>query len=111
ESAYLIANLNCLPLDFVARQKVGGLHLVHSIMKQLPILPPGYYTDVNLDFVVPRVLQLTYTADDMAPFAKDAGYEGPPFKWDVKRRAIVRAELDSYYAYLYGLTRRELEYI
>lgn len=47
----------------------------------------------------------------MRPFAKDLGYDGPPFGWDPERRALLRAELDAYYAYLYGLTRRELEYI
>jgi len=35
----------------------------------------------------------------------------PPFKWDENRRAILRAELDAYYAKLYGLTRDELRYI
>ena len=35
----------------------------------------------------------------------------PPFKWDETRRAILRAELDAYYAKLYGLTRDELRYI
>jgi hypothetical protein len=34
-----------------------------------------------------------------------------PFKWDEDRRAILRAELDAYYAKLYGLTRDELCYI
>jgi hypothetical protein len=35
----------------------------------------------------------------------------PPFKWDEDRRAVLRAELDAYYAKLYGLTRDELRYI
>lgn len=35
----------------------------------------------------------------------------PPFKWDEDRRARIRAELDAYYALLYGLTRDELRYI
>lgn len=35
----------------------------------------------------------------------------PPFKWDEDRRAILRAELDAYYAKLYGLTEEELRYI
>jgi hypothetical protein len=35
----------------------------------------------------------------------------PPFIWDEQRRAILRAELDAYYAKLYGLTRDELRYI
>ncbi|HOW24509.1 MAG TPA: N-6 DNA methylase [Bacteroidales bacterium] len=35
----------------------------------------------------------------------------PPFKWDEDRRAQLKAELDAYYAKLYGLTRDELRYI
>jgi hypothetical protein len=35
----------------------------------------------------------------------------PPFKWDESRRALLRAELDSYYAALYGLKRKQLRYI
>jgi len=34
-----------------------------------------------------------------------------PFRWDPERRALLRAELDAYYAKLYGLTRDELRYI
>jgi hypothetical protein len=35
----------------------------------------------------------------------------PPFPWNPERRAQLRAELDAYYARLYGLTRDELRYI
>jgi hypothetical protein len=35
----------------------------------------------------------------------------PPFKWDDDRRAVLRAELDAYYARLYGLNRKQLRYI
>lgn len=35
----------------------------------------------------------------------------PPFRWDEERRAHLRAELDAYYARLYGLTRDELRYV
>jgi very-short-patch-repair endonuclease len=34
-----------------------------------------------------------------------------PFRWDEDRRAVLRAELDAYYARLYGLTRKQLRYI
>jgi len=37
--------------------------------------------------------------------------ERKPFCWDEVRRAQIRAELDTYYARLYGLTRDELRYI
>lgn len=35
----------------------------------------------------------------------------PPFKWDEKRRAVLKAELDAIYAKLYRLTTEELRYI
>jgi len=54
---------------------------------------------------------LVYTAWDMKPFAENLGYDGPPFQWDEDRRALLRAELDAYYARLYGLTRKQLRYI
>lgn len=42
---------------------------------------------------------------------KNGGIPFPPFKWDEERRAHLRAELDAYYALLYGLERDELRYI
>jgi hypothetical protein len=47
----------------------------------------------------------------MRPFALDLGHDGPPFRWDPDRRALLKAELDAYFAYLYGLSRDELRYI
>jgi hypothetical protein len=106
----LLANLNSIPLDYLARQKVGGTHLRLNTVAQLPILPPRH-SDREVAFINERVLELTYTAEDLQPFAKDLGYDGPPYKWNLDRRARLRAELDAYHAYLYGLTRRELEYV
>ena len=57
------------------------------------------------------MLELTYTSHSLAPFARDLGYEGPPFDWNEDRRALLRAELDAFYARAYGLTRDELRYI
>lgn len=107
----LLGNLDSLAVDFVARNKVGGTHLNYFIYKQLPILPPDRYTAADLDFIVPRVLELTCTARDLADWARDLGHTGAPFAWDPDRRAQLRAELDAYYARLYGLTRDELRYI
>lgn len=47
---------------------------------------------------------------EWAEIAED-GIPLPPFKWDENRRAILRAELDAYYAKLYGLNRKQLRYI
>jgi len=110
-SAALVGNLSALAFDFVARHKVGGTHLNFFIIKQLPVLPPSAYTPTDLDFIVPRVLELTYTAEDLRPWAEDLGYTGDPFPWNPDRRRQLRAELDAWYARLYGLTRDELRYI
>lgn len=117
--AALLGNLCSLTFDFVARHKVGGTHLNYFIYKQLPVLPPDLYTSVDLDYIAPRVLELTYTAHDLKPWADDlAAYDsrpvaerGQPFAWNPERRAQLRAELDTYYARLYGLTRDELRYV
>jgi hypothetical protein len=118
-TAAFLGNLNSLCFDYVARQKVGGTSLKYFTMKQLVGLPPDRYTDADLAFIVPRVLELTYTAHDLAAWGEDlAAYDprpsherGRPFPWDPARRALLRAELDAYYARLYGLTRDELRYI
>ena len=69
------------------------------------------YTEADLAYIVPRVLELTYTAHDLAGWAHDLGHTGPPFAFNPERRAQLRAELDAHYARLYGLTRDELRYI
>lgn len=109
--AALLANLSALSFDFIARHKTGGTHMNYFIYKQLPVLPPEHYTEADLAFIVPRVLELTYTAHDLAGWAQDLGHDGPPFALDLDRRATLRAELDAWYARLYGLTRDELRYI
>ena len=109
--ALLLANLSSLVFDFVARHKTGGTHMNYFIYKQLPVLPPDRYTEADLAYIVPRVLELTYTAHDLAGWAHDLGHNGPPFPFAPERRAQLRAELDAYYARLYGLTRDELRYI
>jgi hypothetical protein len=107
----LLANLCSLVTDYCERQKLGGTNLTFQFLFQLPVLPPSSYAAADLAFIVPRVLELTYTSHSMAPFARDLGYEGPPFKWDEDRRAELRAELDAFYARAYSLTRDELRYI
>jgi hypothetical protein len=107
----LLANLCSLVFDFVARHKVGGTHMNFFIVEQLPVLPPNAYSPADIEFIAPRVLELVYTAYDLRPFAEDMGYHGEPFCWDEVRRAQLRAELDAYYARLYGLSRDELRYI
>jgi len=126
-------------------------------VEQLPILPPDAYGRKEQLFIVPRVMELVYTAWDIKPFADgvwreadeelrdaikaqwddnrretggnswsppdwieaypeietdpDKGIPLAPFNWHQQRRATIRAELDAYFAMLYGLTEEELRYI
>jgi hypothetical protein len=104
----LCANFNALLLDFVARQN-----------EQLPIVPLAQYAAKRFgrksaaEIVREAVLELTYTSQDMAAFARDMGYLNakgkvkPPFRWDEDRRRMHRAKLDAVYFHLYGVTDRD----
>jgi Eco57I restriction-modification methylase len=106
----LLANLSSYVLDYVVRQKSGGTHLKFFIIKQLPVLAPSTFTE-SIDFIRSRVLELTYTAWDMEPWARDLGDDGPPFRWDEERRFLMRAELDAAFFHLYGIDRDDVDYI
>lgn len=110
----LLANLNSIPFDFTTRQKVQGQTLNLFIVEQLPVIPPREYTRAfgnkfAVHIVKEAVLELTYTAHDMAPFARDMGYIDEagevlsPFVWDEERRLHLRAKLDALYFILYGI--------
>jgi hypothetical protein len=73
--AALIANLEGLVFDYVARQKIAGVHMNFFFVQQLPVLPPRAYTPEDLGFIAPRVLELVYTAWDVKPFADDVWRE------------------------------------
>ena len=114
--ACVLANLNSLGFDFVARQKVQATHLTWYIVEQLPVVAPTDY-DRQFGSVTARalvrdhVLRLTYTAHDMAPFAHDLGYDGAPFSWDAEERRHLRTRLDALYFHLYGLSRNDASYV
>jgi hypothetical protein len=106
----LLANLSSFVFDYAARQKVGGTSLKFFTMSQLPCLPKDALLK-HSQFITPRILEATYTADDMVPFARDLGDTGGPFRWDEYRRAIVRAELDALFFHLYSIARDDVDYI
>ncbi len=116
-AALMIASINSMVLDFAARTAVGGTDLTYFIIKQLPMLPPEAFSEnfrkgiTYADIVIPRVLELTYTAEALRDFASDLGYRGPPFAWDEERRHRLRCELDAIFALMYGLDRADLEWI
>ena len=114
--ACVLANLNSYCFDYVTRQKMPGTNLSWFIVEQLPVIAPADYdrsfgATTARDLVRDHVLRLTYTAHDMAPFARDLGYDGEPFIWDEEERRHLRARLDALYFHLYGLSRDAAEYV
>ncbi|WP_058616182.1 Eco57I restriction-modification methylase domain-containing protein [Tepidimonas taiwanensis] len=122
DAALLVANLNSIVFDFLARQKVQGQHLNWYILEQLPVIAPSAYEqtigEVRVaDFIRAEVLALSYTAHDLAPFARDLGYVNPdgsvkpPFVWDPDDRAQRMARLDALFFHLYGLDEADTDYV
>jgi hypothetical protein len=112
----LLANLNSLALDYIARQKVQGTHLNWYIAEQLPVVPDKSYgrnfgAMPARDLVRREVLRLVYTSHDLAPFARDQGYDGAPFAWDEEDRRHRRARLDALFFHLYGLDANDADYV
>ena len=112
----LVANLNAMCVDFVTRQKAQSTHLNWYIVEQLPVVAPEDYnrqfgSTTARELVRDHGLRLTYTSHDMAPFARDLGYDGAPFTWDEEERRHLRGRLDALYFHLYGLSSDDAGYV
>ncbi len=114
-----LANFNTVLFDYIVRRKVHGTNLNWYIVEQLPVVPPDLFEMVRFglktagEIVREAVLELVYTAHDMAPFAHNLGYVDengeakPPFLWNEERRLHLRAKLDAVFFHLYGITDRD----
>ncbi len=114
-----LANFNAILFDYVVRRKVHGTNLNWYIVEQLPVIPLDHYETIHFgpktawEIICDSVLELVYTAHDVATFAHDMGYvneEGKvklPFLWHEERRLRLRAKLDAIFFHLYGITDRD----
>ena len=101
-------NMNSFVYDYLARQKIAGVHFNQFIWKQLPLISLtaanafcSVISSSESKWISSRVLELTYTAWDLETFAQDCGWSGPPFRWDEERRFLLRCELDAAFFHLY----------
>ncbi|MCX7148257.1 MAG: hypothetical protein NTY05_02425 [Rhodocyclales bacterium] len=112
----LVANFNSVVFDYITRQKAKWTHLNWFILEQLPVIAPERFEErigkhKIADFIRDQVLHLSYTAHDLAPFARDLGYEGPPFVWDDGDRRARMVILDALFMHLYGLSEDDAAWI
>ncbi|MGH2396439.1 MAG: Eco57I restriction-modification methylase domain-containing protein, partial [bacterium] len=104
-----LANICGFPLDYAARCKLGGNNLNFYVFDALPAIEAQTYSALAawhrglrvVEWITPRVLELSYTAWDLESFAQDCGWSGPPFRWDEERRFLLRCELDAAFFHLY----------
>ena len=116
DAAHLVANLSSLALDYVAKRKVQGTSMNWYIVEQLPMIAPDGFDRrfgdrTASELVRDHVLRLCYTAHDLAPFARELGYEGEPFPWIPAERRQMRARLDALFLHLYGLDYTDSGYV
>ncbi len=117
--ACLLASLSSFCFDYVTRQKVGGVNMSYFYVRQFPVIPPEYYRNTCFqgdrttidNWILPRALELIYSAWDHRLFASDCKYDGPPFRWDDERRFTLRCELDALFFHLYRISRHDVDYI
>lgn len=96
----MLGCLSSFAFDFVVRNKLGGVNLSFYLVDQFPVLHPNAIHN-SLRSIATRVIELTYNAWDLETFAKECGYDGPPFRWDEERRIEMRCELDALFFNLY----------
>ena len=110
DAAFLVSWFNSFVTDYVFRLKASGAHASFYLLRQLPCPSRGLAfgrcgwgrePQMLIDWLLPRVLELTYTAWDLEAFAADCGWSGPPFRWDEERRFLLRCELDAAFFHLY----------
>jgi hypothetical protein len=105
--------------DYVARQKISGTGMAYFVVKQIACPTPDSFAQASnwqpnctlAEWVIPYVLELSYTSWRLRPYAQEMCDDGPPFRWNPDRRALLRADLDAAMLHVYGLTRVEAEHV
>jgi hypothetical protein len=93
QSPCLQANLSALIPDYRAQHKHSGASLKYHVVTQLPVVPPAQYDEdvswcvgAKLDeWVTVRVLELSYTASDLQPYARSLGGT----RWLIHGRSVT----------------------
>ena len=104
--ANLITCFSSHIFDYILRGKTSQSSLPMGIVYETAVVSPEYAGNICIEILY-YILELTYTAWDLEPFAKDCEYNGPPFRWDEERRFIMRCELDAAFFHLYLGTQEE----
>jgi hypothetical protein len=100
-AAFYGAAFSAYVFDFLIRPFVDK-HIKGYTLARIPWPSPACIAGngIELDWLVRRVVQLTYTRAEFRPFAEDCGFPGPPLSLDEDRRFLIRCELDALFFWL-----------
>lgn len=68
---FFLGNINSIVFDYFVRQKVIGTGLGSGTFEQLPVLAPNAFGTERESFIIPKILELTYSSWDIKSFADD----------------------------------------
>lgn len=103
-AALLCATFNSYAFNYLLEARQSGPNLNRGVLAELPIVDPRVDDHPRFDraWFTERVLELSFTAHELEPFARACGHAGPPFAWSAPRRHELRCEIEAALFHLYG---------
>jgi len=108
--------LSSLVVDYAVRQKSS--RMTFFIVEQLPMLTKDLLQELSdwlgekpVSWINKRAIELYYTNWELKALAESVGLDTPPFKWAPERRSALQAEIDAAVMHLYGLDRKQADWI
>jgi hypothetical protein len=103
-AAFLCASFNSFAFNHLLGARQSGPNLNRGLLAELPIVDRLVDEHPRYDraWFCARVLELSYTARELEPFARACGHEGRPFAWSEPRRHELRCQLEAALFHLYG---------
>lgn len=103
-AALLCASFNSFAFNHLLMARQSGPNVNRGVLAELPIVDRRIDEHPRFDraWFTARVLELSYTASELEPFARACDHLGPPFAWSEPRRHERRCELEAALFHLYG---------
>lgn len=116
--ACILTSINSLTFKYFSQVKTSESALAQSLLKKLPVVPPKSYVYADIDFIFSRTKKLKLGHAFSHEYDYQQAQHNSTFQFNHHQldsqlpfNVLLSAELDAYYAHLYGLSRDELCFI
>lgn len=105
-AAVLCASFNSFAFNYLLGARQSGPNVNRGVLAEVPIVDRliDDHPRFNRAWFCERVVELSFVAHELEPFARACGHAGPPFVWSPPRRQELRCQLDASLFHLYGFT-------